>query len=534
VYRALLLTSFLRSRKDYRKADNILQKFWNITGGRIDTEVAKNTWDLIRLSLDDEEPRIAAAMPKAMADIQCAVETGTAKRSHPNRIQSIDWLEENGQCLDNIHPGHSSVKQAGGGAFATRRLGKDQVIAPMPLLHFRRHQLEVYSSANVDDYDGDVRKEGSQQLLNYAYGHPESSLMLFPYSPVINYVNHDAKAFNAELRWSTTFASHHTDWLERTPDDLDSEPHAGLIMEIVATRDIEAGEEVFLNYGPEWEQAWQDYVKNKWKPTPADKRYVSATQLNLNMNAHVLKTRDELLRDEAASSELASVYTVCYIKLDSELTGKDGNETLRFDWSFHPSLREDGDSAYRCDVVSRETTKASDNSYGDITTYTVALISGDKDSLVIPRIPRAAIQFADKRYTSDLFLRTAFRHAIGIPDHMVPAAWRDLPVIPVTATSLVPYTWLSPLFLSAAFASVVCFLLSQRLRRKMSFQLVIMKRLSWHSSTRSPTTTEDTEGCSENSPRCQLLRRRRSPENCPEREHAEAPRLDRIGEPNFV
>jgi hypothetical protein len=456
-------------RKDFAKADTLLNKFWNVTGGSIDTELAKSTWDLIWLYLNDK-PRVAAAMPKDIADVQCAIETGTAKRSHPNRMQSLEWIEENGQCLDNINPAHSTVDQAGGGAFATRRMGKGQIIAPMPLLHFRRHQLEVYDSAHVDHYDGDVRKSGrSQIILNYAYGHPESSLLLFPYSPVVNYVNHDATKFNAELRWSSAFANHHTDWLDRTPDDLESEAHAGLVMELVATREIQAGEEVFLNYGPAWEQAWQDYVKNEWRPSPADKAYVSATQLNLNVR--VLKTRTELQGDEVASSDLANVYMVCYIQLINEQVGIDGKE--KFDWKFYPSLAEEADNAFPCDVVERKTSETPNNlgdngsnNAVDSTTYTVVLKRDVLDLIRVEGIPRAAIRFVDQRYTSDLFLPTAFRHAIDLPDHMVPAAWRDGPKSGIVTSGILvlvtfnSYTWQPPLSLSAVvLAGVACLFL---------------------------------------------------------------------------
>lgn len=84
--------------------------------------------------------------------------------------------------------------------------------------------------------------------MNYCYGHPESSLLLFPYAPSINYVNHHHTKYNAEVRWST-HASHKGEWLEMAPREMVVLDHAGLIMDMVATRDIEVGEEIYLNYG---------------------------------------------------------------------------------------------------------------------------------------------------------------------------------------------------------------------------------------------------------------------------------------------
>jgi hypothetical protein len=39
-------------------------------------------------------------------------------------------------------------------------------------------------------------------------------------------------------------------------------------------------------------------------------------------------------------------------------------------------------------------------------------------------VPRDAIRFWDLPYTSDLHLGNAFRHEIGIPDSILPQAWR--------------------------------------------------------------------------------------------------------------
>jgi hypothetical protein len=133
-----------------------------------------------------------------------------------------------------------------------------------------------------------------------------------------------------------------------------------------------------------------------------------------------LKTRTELQGDEAASRVLANVYLVCYIKFSKEVVGTDGK--AKFDWKFYPALIGNAASAYPCDVVERKTAETpanladnGSNNTVDSTTYTVVLKRGDKDLVRVEGMPRAAIRFGDQRYTSDLFLPTAFRHAIDIP-----------------------------------------------------------------------------------------------------------------------
>jgi hypothetical protein len=41
-----------------------------------------------------------------------------------------------------------------------------------------------------------------QLFLNYCYGHKNSSLLFWPYSPIVNLVNHDETQPNVVLRWS--------------------------------------------------------------------------------------------------------------------------------------------------------------------------------------------------------------------------------------------------------------------------------------------------------------------------------------------
>jgi hypothetical protein len=219
---------------------------------------------------------ISVASPKHKA-----LNEGAAKARLPGRVKTKEWLEEHGMCLDNIRPGMSTIRQAGRGAFATRRLAKGSVIAPLPVVQLRRYQMEVYKlcaveKADSDDEENEVFRIGSQLLLNNCFGHPQSSLLLYPYSPVVNYRNHNRTIKNAELRWSN-HPRHRKDWLDRRPADLEQEKYAGLIMEIVATRDIEAGEELFLDYGDEWEKAWQTYL-SEWEP-PAES-YISAADRN--------------------------------------------------------------------------------------------------------------------------------------------------------------------------------------------------------------------------------------------------------------
>ena len=105
----------------------------------------------------------------------------------------VEWLRSNGLCLDHIQPAISEIHHAGRGAIATRYLPKHTVVAPLPLLPIQsRDALKV-------------KRGGWQLLLNYCFSHPQSSLLLVPYAPVVNLVNHASRdQANVKVQWSTS------------------------------------------------------------------------------------------------------------------------------------------------------------------------------------------------------------------------------------------------------------------------------------------------------------------------------------------
>ncbi len=63
-------------------------------------------------------------------------------------------------------------------------------------------------------------------------------------------------------------------------------------MSLVATRDIQADEEIFPDYGDYWEHAWQTHVMN-YVPVSGASTYTSAEQLNNEIT--VIRTEFELM-----------------------------------------------------------------------------------------------------------------------------------------------------------------------------------------------------------------------------------------------
>ena len=134
------------------------------------------------------------------------------------------------------------------------------------MITLERDQLYLWEDVKQSD-DGSVVKElvGHQLLLNYCYGHKDSSLLFFPYSPSINFINHgmNAEDVNAKIRWSS-YPYHKKEWLDLSLQDMKDQLHTGLMFDIVATRNIQRGEEILLDYGSDWVESWKEHA-NEWR-----------------------------------------------------------------------------------------------------------------------------------------------------------------------------------------------------------------------------------------------------------------------------
>ena len=186
---------------------------------------------------------------------------------------SVDWIKENGRCLDNIYPSISTLRQAGQGAFASRPIEAGDSIVPIPttIQVTDRETLNIYEWRDHSDKSGkrQTRYAGkdpiSQQLLtNYCFGDNESSLLLCPASNA-NLINHCSSRLkgieghcdpkqgpNAILQWGVDFDSETSEWLTLTVEEINERVEMGrrgLSLEVVATRDIGKDEGTLLEFG---------------------------------------------------------------------------------------------------------------------------------------------------------------------------------------------------------------------------------------------------------------------------------------------
>ena len=204
-------------------------------------------------------------------------------------VKPIEWLYNNGVCLSSgkLEIGTSTYKNAGRAVFSTTIISKGEVVLTTPLIALRRDDFRIYKS----DPDATTMRDrvdkstviGEELLLNYAYGHPDSPMLLVPNAPLANFINHGGKEdANVQIRWpkegSKTArlfdwaynrekediyddkfeSNNHNAWLKDHPIDV-MEKSGKLAFEYVALRDIGEEEEILIDYGPLWEDSWNEF-----------------------------------------------------------------------------------------------------------------------------------------------------------------------------------------------------------------------------------------------------------------------------------
>ena len=351
----------------------------------------------------------------------------------PQPKRPPEWLQKHGMCADNIIVKQATDPSMGRGAFARRYLSKSSVIAPAPLQMFPNR--EKFSAR----LDGDARKhyereeammfESEQLLVNYAFQPKESSLLLYPYGPgvgLINHANQKSGKINAKLQWSKHHMNHGTQWLDSslTLDQFWKMQYPGsLILDVVALRNIREGEEIFIDYGIEWERAWEKYVR-EWKPyqTPNQKyRYEYPFDAMKKHNDPVKPYRT--LSEQETTPYAHNILTVCDTKNAS--ANSPGRKEERMKWRPSEHWPE---NLTACSILTRIYNATTE-------TYSYEVELWPKEELygkdLTPKVfvdydvPHSAIRFVDRPFHSDQHIPTAFRHPIGFPEELTPPFWKN-------------------------------------------------------------------------------------------------------------
>jgi SET domain len=407
---------------DLPKANIFLQKWnrmYNVYEAKGQGHVLKDLLEsLVWKNPFNDTSRELFALPKNWEEIDLARNTSLMNLRLSQATRSLEWLEEFGSCADHLLAGKSTISQAGRGAFARRDVPKGSLVAPFPLIHIPdRKRLEMYNMTEnrIGEAIVENRQKPSQYqlLMNYCMGHNESTLLLCPYGIFNMLINHSQKP-NVKLTWAPMSRSnHHPSWLNLTIPQLKGIQSSGLAMELIALQNIAEGDEIFLDYGDEWQEAWDQHVA-QWKPSTEP--YISAESLNADLSSQ-LRTEFEQINEPYP----ANVQLKCNDAFTQGIIWKKHYLERTLD----QFVKESDGNMIPCELLRYV------NFDDGAVLYTALMYDPDVNQKKVPpvklrNVPREAFSFVDRPYTSDMHLASAFRHDIRIPSALFPEMWRNL------------------------------------------------------------------------------------------------------------
>lgn len=181
---------------------------------------------------------------------------------------SDGWLERNGfkdlkTSLDKI-PGYTLEELRRIGHCLSLTEVQDSVIDGAALGVFARVDIEVGEIVQVAPVlvhlKADLMRasDASSVLINYCISHVDSEVTLLPLG-TIALCNHAVENANVEMEWFSWTPETANQTLHQGLGRLRKAPSAKLYLAYRAVKRIAKGEEVLLNYGTGWVQAWEQH-----------------------------------------------------------------------------------------------------------------------------------------------------------------------------------------------------------------------------------------------------------------------------------
>jgi hypothetical protein len=402
-------------KPDFEQANLLLERF---------AAYIKNSSDIAMDALQEEwtferdhivtSTRVRNALPENVTDVIRAAQIGSELFSVPNAQRTLEWLEENGRCLDKIEVGPSKIHEAGRGAIARTSIQKGDIVTTSPMLPFNRKFLHL---RDRDEESDQINIVSDQVILNYCFGHAQSDVLLFPLAPAVTAINHGPPGIsNTRIKWSS-FPYHKSHLLNKSSSEILSAHGTGLIIDLIATRDIKEGEEITIDYGLDWQKAWNDHV-SQWEPWDTED-YRSSWDLS--------NSPDYIMTIEEGQYP-PNINIRCGIPaaiLESHPEPNRDFGEVRVWWEEHSLMFMNAwEQSLPCDILKRELIPSKESPSTTMEFYTANIIDEDNGEFVVVGIPRDFIYFVDAPYSADCFLPNAFRHHIGVPDEMFPDSWK--------------------------------------------------------------------------------------------------------------
>jgi hypothetical protein len=414
--------------KHFEKAEEVMKQYAALLEKHNDFFIedrAQEYWDLIRNSVISDN-KVRKLLPASHQKISELLGKSLIPSQFPNTARSIDYLKSHGTCMDNLVQGaKSTIPGAGRGAFAKRSITKGEIVATAPLVRMYKHQMLIFP---IDELTKERLNEPPeiQLVMNYVLGHPKSPFVFYPYGTGVNLINHathDHFTPNVKFVWSEK-DYHNSKYLDMDVETIEEARVSPFVhvMDLVATKDIVAGEEILLDYGKSFDQDLRQF-------TDAYQEKIPEFSLEKE-SAAVLNAKNEPFRtvqDQVSSPYPDDVAILC--SYDQEAVRPIDSRRLELLKGVDPKI--DGADAIilsyveglnteevRCEVLHITNVDG-----GQVEPRYIVRIHSTVDHVYIVDVPHKALLFVDLPYSSPALGSGSFRHYIEIPDNVFPEAW---------------------------------------------------------------------------------------------------------------
>eukprot|EP00539_Tryblionella_compressa_P012070 CAMPEP_0178807154 /NCGR_PEP_ID=MMETSP0745-20121128/16764_1 /TAXON_ID=913974 /ORGANISM="Nitzschia punctata, Strain CCMP561" /LENGTH=1120 /DNA_ID=CAMNT_0020467107 /DNA_START=31 /DNA_END=3391 /DNA_ORIENTATION=- len=227
--------------KNFKQADQIVESVWsllNLDGASLQVNSVQSLLQTIHDHFVDENGTKSLLKNIQTLDSlnKVIARGGSARATVIPRTQ--EWLDTNGYCLDHLYIKNSTISGIGKGAYSRRHLKKGSVIHSSPVTIAPRALLEM-------EYTKSPQINSKQLTVNYHFGHKDSSVLFYPLTQATS-INHGSERTgelpNARIEFSRRHAKTRY-MLSRPLEDVVLEKYSPLMLDVVATRDIEPDEE---------------------------------------------------------------------------------------------------------------------------------------------------------------------------------------------------------------------------------------------------------------------------------------------------
>ena len=329
--------------------------------------------------------------------------------------------------MDIITSQPSTVPNAGHGAFSTRAVPQGSIVSLAPMITVTNGPgaMEVSSPANAT----------RQLLLNYCMGHVESNLLLCPttQTALINHVP-PTRTPNVGIRWyHDPDIPEYDQWILQSLQDLTSMDASNpktmqsrVVIEYVALRDIEEGEELFLDYSGQWQDALEIHLQHGFSS--------AGTMATTGSNQTCANIWNDEKRSVLPSVDIQDMGVAYFCQVFPKVKIDDDSSWVEWEDFFaeeavdpntwpsefrHAYQHNEFASLYPCIVIG----ESRNGGHYDVELL-VKPLALSQVGRRYTNVPRNRIRFVDSLYQSDMHLEWAFRYYVPIPDSIFPMQWR--------------------------------------------------------------------------------------------------------------